>query len=198
MTTKQKLFGLTIAGVTLFTVYKITEYVAEKKYAETATPNHPHTENTEEEKNIVEKVADKCKEDAKEIAHKVMDSKAAKHLKQAGEKMMKFIMSHEDEIRSLKEVIGFVAAVYTLKGAIGRSKMPKTPIKSPNVVKQWIEPDKNGNLYEHTLYEDKSISGFIKDLYDAESGAVYNKVMGDKCLKYETVGVDQMPGGVNA
>ncbi len=117
MTKKRLLFDLTIAGVTLITVYAIEKHV-EKKYAEVGTPKRPLNETTEDDIDIPEK-----KEDVKEKVKEV-SANAVKEMKKAAMKVVNFVTEHKEEVDSITSIFGLLASIFTLKGAYQKSKMP--------------------------------------------------------------------------
>lgn len=119
MTKRKLITSLTIAGVTLFALYKV-EQVLEKEYAEIPTPNHPNLENDEEEKEsavkeVVEKTVKKVKLTAKKIKIAVRRRLV---------RILGWCIEHNDEIEAVKSIVTLTAAAFTLKGSVARAKTP--------------------------------------------------------------------------
>ena len=193
MITKELICKLTIAGVTLFAVYEVTKTITEKKYVETTTPNHPNTEPEEEPKTVVEKVKAKAKDAGKDIAraakkmaNKIKNSAIYEKCLYAYAKTLSFLITHENEIRTLKEAVLLIAAFATLKGALKKGSVPRRTKPLKPIYIQHIDTG-DGDTYRNALFEDKNVTDFLKYLGESEDGVIRNNVLGDKVIRYAVV-----------
>lgn len=124
---KKTIFKATIAGITLFTVYKVTKTQEEKKYANVSTPDHPisKTEEKKEEKSI-KKVVEK-------EVNKIKNNKAVKKIQQVSKKISEWIVAHSEGIDAGVKFISLIASLFTLRTAVIRSNQasPLNPFSAP-------------------------------------------------------------------
>lgn len=123
--TKKVLFNAAIAGITIFTVYRVSKKL-ETKYTNVSTPDHPAAEDELDE----------------EIDDTVSDVKDKIH--DAAVKMVNWIIAHKDGIDAFTSCFSLAASIYTLKGAINKSKTPSS------IDKRIIKDNKDGEFVLNT------------------------------------------------
>lgn len=100
---KKVLFGLAIAGVTIFAIYKMEQ--SKKNYTRVSTPKHPIHETETEEENCdgeTENVDDIDDSEEETVKDKI---------KRYAIKFVNYILEHRDQIEALSTVIAFSASV---------------------------------------------------------------------------------------
>jgi hypothetical protein len=123
VTNKKIIFAATIAGVTLFTIYKATK--DKRAYSEVPTASEVDSET----KPVKEEKVNKCEEIKKDVKKKVEKVKLS--IKRRVEKILAFLVAHADEIDAIRQTVTLVASLFTLRSVMQKSKMGLPNIEMP-------------------------------------------------------------------
>lgn len=200
---KQLFIDFSIAGVLVYGAYKVYEHFHDKKYSEISTPKYAtadYDKETEEVENEIQNdipeqnsdVAENTEEETS-VKEKIVNAgkKAVDKMKQAGSKMVDFIITHQAEIEAITSALSLVAAAFTVKSSYHKAfkENKKTPnLEKPrtNLIPKDIKLTENGGKLGFSYdYDNDYVYDFVNQLADLGEGSITNNSLGDNYITFE-------------
>ena len=147
---KKTIFKAAIAGITLFTVYKVTKIEEEKKYTQVSTPDHPASESEVKKHKSM-------KQTVKRTVDKIKNNKAVKRIQQVSKKISMWIVEHSEGIDAGVKFISLIASLFTLRTAVIRSNQARPLNPFTGSLKALEESNKEGEKILQELSRPKEI-----------------------------------------